>query len=236
MADHARPQEAGPGAGGAAVLTASGTSPRIGPNAVTQVFAALEAFDGSACVDRIIDAAGLAHYRRASPETMVPADEVRALHRAVRAALGPERGAGVLRAAGERTGQYLLVHRIPRGARVLLRSLRAPLASRLLVAAIRRHAWTFGVPRGLGIDRTGDLRLMITDNPLSVPGDAAAPCCDFYAATFETLFRDLVDGRLRVTETACRASNAPACVFVIRRRDADDSDVTPSSSGLSGHA
>lgn len=175
----------------------------------------LEATDRRGCADEIAAVAGLMRYRAAPPEAMVPAAEARALHQAVRAVLGPERGAAVLRAAGDGTGRYLLAHRIPARVQTLLRLLPAPLAARALVAAIRRHAWTFGVPGGFGVEWRGGLRLSLAANPLCAPGDAARPACDFYAATFETLFRNLVGTRLHVAETACIAQGDPACIFAI---------------------
>ncbi len=148
---------------------------------------------------------------------MVPAGEARALHAMVRADLGPKRGGAVLRAAGVGTGRYLLAHRIPRAAQILFRALPAPLSSRLLIAAIRRNAWTFGVPAGLGVHRRNGLCLTIAANPLSLPEAAAAPRCDFYAATFETLFQHLVAPTLTVIETACRAQGEPACCFRVEQ-------------------
>ena len=196
---------------------ATAAGPRIGPNAITQVLAVLETAFDRAHADRIAEAAGIGRYRAALPEGMVPAAEARALHRTVRTALGPARGALVLHAAGEGTARYLLAHRIPFPAQRLLRALPAPLASQLLVAAIRHHAWTFGVPDGLAVARGNGLRLSIAANPLAGPGDAGRPCCDFHAATFEGLFRRLVDPRQRVVETACIASGDGACVFEVGR-------------------
>ncbi len=40
---------------------------------------------------------------------------------------------------------------------------------------------------------------------------ATAPLCDYYAATFERLFRALVHPRAVVVETACEACGADAC-------------------------
>ncbi len=103
---------------------------------------------------------------------MVPAADVLALHRAVRACLGAGPGGVVLRAAGAATGRYLLARRIPRPVRLALRVAPAPLAARLLVAAIRRHAWTFGMPDGLDATWRGGLRLTLATNPIAVPGTA----------------------------------------------------------------
>jgi divinyl protochlorophyllide a 8-vinyl-reductase len=122
----------------------------------------------------------------------------------------------VLRAAGAATGRYLLTHRIPRPVRLALRAAPAPLAARLLVAAIRRHAWTFGMPDGLDASWRGGLRLILAANPIAVPGPAGAGC-DFHAGTFEVLFQALVAHRLVVREIACRGAGHPACVFTIER-------------------
>jgi divinyl protochlorophyllide a 8-vinyl-reductase len=40
--------------------------------------------------------------------------------------------------------------------------------------------------------------------------------CDFYAATFERLYRELVDPRTTAVETACAAAGAAECVFELR--------------------
>jgi divinyl protochlorophyllide a 8-vinyl-reductase len=45
---------------------------------------------------------------------------------------------------------------------------------------------------------------------------APAPVCDYYAATFEGLFRALVHPAARVVETECEACGAPACIFEAR--------------------
>ncbi|WP_235823343.1 4-vinyl reductase [Azohydromonas sediminis] len=42
------------------------------------------------------------------------------------------------------------------------------------------------------------------------------PACDFYAATFERLFRALVHPRASVAETACEACGDDACRFEVR--------------------
>ncbi|HQT62254.1 bacteriochlorophyll 4-vinyl reductase [Acidiphilium sp. 20-67-58] len=212
----------------------------MGPNAILQVFAALAASGGPACVARVARAAGAEPYLAHPPAAMVPAADVLALHRAVRACLGAGPGGVVLRAAGAATGRYLLARRIPRPVRLALRAAPAPLAARLLVAAIRRHAWTFGMPDGLDATWRGGLRLTLATNPIAVPGTARPerpssagsempdsagiedpgacnPGCAFHAGTFEVLFQALVDRRLVVREESCRAAGQPACVFTIGR-------------------
>jgi divinyl protochlorophyllide a 8-vinyl-reductase len=67
----------------------------------------------------------------------------------LRADLGPAMAAEVARDAGLRTADYLLANRIPKPVQVLLKHLPAPLAARVLLSAIRRHAWTFRRQRQL---------------------------------------------------------------------------------------
>ncbi|TCZ66199.1 bacteriochlorophyll 4-vinyl reductase [Roseicella aquatilis] len=194
---------------------------RIGPNAITRMAEALDAALPAAEVDALFAAAGLAAYRRSPPERMVDEREVAALHRTLRARLPPARLEAVTREAGLRTGDYLLAHRIPRPVQALLRLLPAPLAARLLVSAIRRHAWTFAGSGAFAAWPGYPLRLAIAGCPLCRGMSAERPACGTYAATFERLFRRLVHRRARVTETACEAMGSAACVFELRWRRTD---------------
>ena len=184
---------------------------RIGPNAITRVAEALPAD----AVQAIFAEAGLAAYCRTPPAGMVDEREVAALHRVLRARLAPAALAAVTRDAGLRTADYLLAHRIPRPVQWLLHALPAPLAARVLCAAIARHAWTF-VGRGSFRVLPGrPLRLVVTGCPLCRGAMLDHPGCDYFAAVFERLFRRLVHRRARVTETACEAMGDPACVFAV---------------------
>lgn len=195
---------------------APGGGGRIGPNAITQVAAALEEMAPPDDIDALFDAAGLAAYRRAPPAGMVAEQEVAALHRALRARLDPARRRMVAWEAGRRTGDYLLAHRIPRPARWLLRALPPRLASRTLLAAIRRHAWTFAGSGQIAARGGRPVRIALAGCPLCRGLQAEAPACTYFAATFERLFAALVHPRARVIETECEAAGAAACVFEIR--------------------
>jgi divinyl protochlorophyllide a 8-vinyl-reductase len=95
----------------------------------------------------------------------------------------------------------------------LLGLLPARLAAGLLLRAIARHAWTFAGSGAFQLRSGHPLRVEIAGGPIARAGAADHPVCGYYAATFETLFRALVHRRTRVTETACEAMGAPACVF-----------------------
>src|SRR5215217_5786176 len=116
---------------------------RIGPNAITRMAEALDAALPAEAVDALFAEAGLTAHRRAPPSGMVAEREVAALHRVLRARLDGAQYAAAAREAGLRTGDYLLANGIPRPVQGLLRVLPAPLAARVLLGAIRRHAWTF---------------------------------------------------------------------------------------------
>jgi divinyl protochlorophyllide a 8-vinyl-reductase len=189
---------------------------RIGPNAITRVAEVLPALAGAGAAERVFARAGLLGHLRQPPQAMVDETEVARLHAALRSALGDATSRAVARAAGVRTGDYLLAHRIPRPVQWLLKGLPAALAARVLLAAITRHAWTFA-GSGCFEARPGrPVRLTIRGNPMCRGLVAEAPACDFYAATFERLFRVLVHPATQVTETACEACGDDACRFELR--------------------
>ncbi|MCU0950862.1 MAG: bacteriochlorophyll 4-vinyl reductase [Burkholderiaceae bacterium] len=194
---------------------------RIGPNAITQVAAALDGQVGRAATARVFARAGLSQHLSQPPTDMVDDRDVVRLHRVLRAELGVPRARGVGAEAGRRTGDYLLAHRIPRPVQWVLKRLPARIAAQVLLTAIRRHAWTF---TGAGaftarMARRGDpVRLVIRHGPLARGDRADEPVCDFYAATFERLFRVLVHPDATVIETECEALGAPSCVFELRWR------------------
>jgi divinyl protochlorophyllide a 8-vinyl-reductase len=194
----------------------SAAAARIGPNAISRVIDALRADGGEAMAHDVLASVGLARYLRAPPEQMVAEAEVARLHQALRRDLLPARAQRVARLAGAATGDYLLAHRIPKPVQALLRLLPAPLACRLLLAAIRRHAWTFAGSGRFVAVAGRPARLAITGNPLCRDAPrSAAPQCDYYAATFERLFRVLVHPRSTAVEVACEARGDDACRFEI---------------------
>jgi divinyl protochlorophyllide a 8-vinyl-reductase len=190
---------------------------RIGPNAVTRMAEALRALHGEAVAARVFTAAALGEMLCDPPQRMIDERDVARLHRTAHAALGAVAAAAVARDAGARTGTYLLAHRIPRPVQWLLRRLPAAIAARLLVAAIARHAWTFA---GSGVFdvrwQRGGVRLAIEHCPLCREVVASDPACDFYCATLERLFGELVRAGSTVTEVACQACGGEACVFEVR--------------------
>jgi divinyl protochlorophyllide a 8-vinyl-reductase len=189
---------------------------RVGPNAIIRVAEALREIGGVALEENLLGKAGLQAYLAGMPAEMVDEREVTRLQRAVQAELDPQQARLVMLDAGRRTGDYLLANRIPHPVQHVLRVLPAALASRVLLVAIGRNAWTFAGSGHLGIKPGQPVRLTLTGCPLCCGAVSDAPICEYYAATFERLFRQLVSSRAVTTETSCQASGAPACVFEVR--------------------
>jgi divinyl protochlorophyllide a 8-vinyl-reductase len=210
---------------------ASADASRIGPNAVIQLGEALRPRIGAEAARQLYERAGLSAWWVWPPDRMLPEDAVARLHDTVRAALDPALAREVSCDAGRRTARYLLAHRIPRPVQALLRALPAPLAARVLLAAIARHAWTFagsgrftaasGPPQGLAAATLSDgartrFTLTITGNPLCRGWRSEVPACDFYTGTFEGLFRALVHTGSQIVETACESRGDAGCRFEVR--------------------
>jgi divinyl protochlorophyllide a 8-vinyl-reductase len=203
----------------AATSSAGSHTGLIGPNAITRVAQVLPAWRGTAFTVALFERAGLAALWQRPPDHMVPEEQVRALHLALRAALPADEATAVSRAAGRATADYLLAHRIPRPVQRLLKLLPASLASRLLVRAITRHAWTFaGTGTFSATPARGGrpLELALRHNPMCRGLHTTVPACDYYAATFERLFQVLVHRHAQVQETACEACGDDACRFELR--------------------
>lgn len=187
---------------------------RIGPNAITRVAEALEAERGSA--EDVFAAAGLTHYLAEPPAAMVDERHVTALQQALRSILDHGTARRIGHDAGLRTGDYLLANRIPKPAQRILKLLPPRSASRVLLKAVGKHAWTFSGSGHFSYRIGNPVQVRIQDCPLCRDSHADAPVCDFYRGAFERLFTTLVQRRARVLETQCQAMGADACIFEIR--------------------
>jgi len=187
---------------------------RIGPNAITRVAEALQAERGTA--EDVFAAAGLSHYLASPPETMIDERQVTALQQALRSCLDAETAHRIGFDAGLRTGDYLLANRIPKPAQRILKLLPPRPASRMLLKAVGKHAWTFSGSGQFSYTIGESVQVRIQDCPLCRGSRAEAPVCDFYRGAFERLFRTLVNRRTQVLETQCEAMGADACIFEMR--------------------
>jgi divinyl protochlorophyllide a 8-vinyl-reductase len=186
---------------------------RIGPNAVIQLAAALRAAGQDALAAHVFTACGVPEWRDHPPGDMVDERRVARLHQAVRATV-PDAPA-ILSDAGRRTADYLLANRIPKPAQALLKILPARPAAAILVAAIRRNAWTFAGSATFAAHTANPTVFEITRNPICAGEHAAAPVCDWHAAVFERLFQALVSRKARAVETLCEADGGACCRFEV---------------------
>ncbi len=195
-----------------------GHTARIGPNSILRLIDALEAGPEQGRTREIFERAGLGHHLKNPPTAMVDERDVTTLHKVLRDTLGLERARALGRDAGRRTGDYLLANRIPRFAQIILRLLPSPIASRLLLKAITRNAWTFAGSARFEATPGRIPRVSFTGCSVCAGYSSTEPLCDYYGGTIERLFRELVSARARVTEVQCQATGHPACVFEIDQR------------------
>ena len=189
----------------------------IGPNAVTQLIAALAETASNRQTLSLFARAEVSDWLGAPPERMVDERRVARLHQTVRATLAPDQAVALLQRAGRLTADYLVRARIPRLAQVLLKMLPRAWAARLLVKAIAAHAWTFaGSGQFSAWVGGGTVTIEIADNPLCAGESATLPVCVWHAAVLQRLFSVLVWRHARVTETDCAAQQGKVCRFEVR--------------------
>lgn len=185
----------------------AGKAAVVGPNAVTQLSAALVAHGGHQLAAEVFEAAGFRHLLASPPAQMVREDIPATLFKTLAASHAD--ADAILADAGRRTADYVLAHRIPAPVRTMLPLLPRRIASRFLVNAVKRNAWTFV---GSGTFRAVHGRpatVEIANNPLATPG------CPWHAAVFTRLFGALVSPDSRVINTASCATGAPRCAFTV---------------------
>jgi divinyl protochlorophyllide a 8-vinyl-reductase len=187
---------------------------QIGPNALIQLVEALRLVWGPEATRSLLVSLGLGPYADAPPQHMLPQEQVAALHTRLHGMLDAGLFKSITADAGRRTADYLLAHRIPRAVQWVLRCLPDAIAARVLCRAIAKHAWTFAGSGAFSYAWTPRLVFRLAGNPLCHRIEADAPVCDYYAATFERIFRVIVNDNWRVQEVQCEASGADFCEFV----------------------
>lgn len=202
---------------------ASAAPGRIGPNAAIQLIAALRLHGQDEALHRVFRDANCEAWLTQPPDAMIDETAAARLHGAVRRLLPKELARTILADAGTLTGDYLLAHRIPRVAQVLLGFAPPGLAARALLKAIRAHAWTFAGSGRFEARQGEGVEVRIYANPLARRERATAPVCVWHAAVLERLFRALVSPRAVVRETACCAAGDDCCRFEISWRRGDRS-------------
>lgn len=190
----------------------------IGPNALLQLIPVLDRVGGPDLRTRIFARAGVFEIPEGAGG-LIPEGPVARVHQELRREL-PDMAPMLAWEAGKRTGDYILINRIPRGAQALLKALPAWAAAPILARAVAKHAWTFAGSGRFSVVSTRPLVFTLADNPVVRGEHADHPLCHWHAAVFERLFTRLVDPRLRCAETACCAMGASACRFELSREPA----------------
>ncbi len=185
---------------------------RVGPNAIIQLSHALGERLGGAWRDDALRRAGLAHYVAVPPQTMIDQSEAARLFRLVASDLPPALAADVLGCAGRLTADYILAHRIPMPAQKALASMPDWLALRVLLAAIRKHAWTFAGSSDVQCDYGAVPAMTLAGNPLATAG------CPWHLGVLGRLVEVLVSDRVGVRHATCCARGAAACRTEFHRR------------------
>jgi divinyl protochlorophyllide a 8-vinyl-reductase len=176
----------------------------VGPNAVLQLAAALREEGGDILAAEVFGAAGQAALLEAPPRAMVDEAVPAALFH-----LHPRRARAIAAAAGRRTADYVLANRIPAVVRRLLALLPPALSARLLLAAIRRNAWTFA--------GSGSCDVAVEGRALALEGGRIEmPDAIWHRAVIGRMAARLVDPATRVSKAVCPRSPDRTCL-VMRR-------------------
>ena len=183
----------------------------IGPNAVLQLLPQIERIGGAERVAQMLAEAGIFDVPDGSH--MITEGDAARLHQVLRRD-EPELAPQLASKAGRATADYILAHRIPEIAQLMLKLMPAPLAARALSKAIAKHAWTFA---GSGSFRVvTPWRFEIVDNPIVRGERSDTPLCHWHAAVFERLYQVLVDRTATCREVACCAvTGGNTCRFDI---------------------
>lgn len=187
----------------------------IGPNALWQLLPVLDRVGGRDLRDCLLAEAGIFHLPDRD-SGLIEETPVARLHQVMRRDL-PDLAPRLAWEAGKRTGDYILVNRIPRGAHGMLRVLPGWLGAPLLARAIAKHSWTFA---GSGQFRVIGMHppvFDLADNPVVRGERSPLPLCHWHAAVFERLFSRLLRADWRCVETTCCAMGAPACRFEMHK-------------------
>ena len=172
--------------------------PLIGPNAVLQLAHVMEERIGAARTMKVMRKAGLGALP--SGEGMIPEADAIALHHALAFCEG-ELAEDLVRESGVRTADYIIANRIPKAAVWLLKRLPAPLAGRLLMMAIGKHAWTF---TGAGqFAASGPWRFTINRSETAGWSDPPESLFAWYEAVFERLFQQLTAPECQCKDECC---------------------------------
>lgn len=184
----------------------------VGPNAILQLKAPMEAYLGPAVLAQVLD---LCRVPMPTGAHMIPQSQVGRVHHTLWQ-LFPDRARPVSEEAGRRTARYIEAHRIPRMARIALRWAPWGWAERRLTRAVAAHAWTFCGSGALATHHEdGDIHFIIHNNPLADTQARPPHLCHWHSAVFAELFTRLLGRAYHCREISCCAMGAEVCHFVV---------------------
>lgn len=184
-------------------------SGQVGPNAVVQLFRALENRDRTLCRDFAIRNGAL-DLLEVPPTRMIDETVPARLFRDLWKALPPALAQEISEEAGCRTADYVIAHRIPGPAKWAMKVLPARLSGRLLLRAIHRNAWTFAGSGTCTVSNRAGLEITLSRTPLLMPGLA------WHRAVIERLFSRLVSPRASVALSSRGENRSGEYRFAIR--------------------
>jgi len=118
--------------------------------------------------------------------------------------------------AGQKSADYLLKNKISKPLRFILKRLPIRWSITLLLREISNHAWTFVGSGVFTYQVFKSITFYIESNPICRGIRASEPICDYYAAIFEGLFKNLIHPSIVVKELGCEAQGDPSCSFSVK--------------------
>ncbi len=184
------------------------TSAKMGPNGIIQTFNAVKAHYGEQEANRLLRQAGLEKYIAQLPHQMVDEREFHNLVKAVCETFEPEKQTQILREAGERTAEYLLQARIPKFFQALLKRLPTRWAAKLLLWAIKKHAWTFAGSGAFEYQVAGTISAKILVKAMPYQESAY-----FYGGALQLLFKRLFKNKLSFNIQTAMDNDTLLCFY-----------------------
>jgi divinyl protochlorophyllide a 8-vinyl-reductase len=194
-----------------ATESTSAQTARIGPNALIQTVHALRDIDELPRIEAFLTDLDERTVLTDPPQTMVNEQRFARLIDALVQAYGLKIACDVLQRSGEYTADYVLANRIPGVFQMMLKPLPKRLSLRLLLLAIRQHAWTF---TGSGeFDYTMSHPPQLTVHSHLYPLEASRA---YYGGAFKRLFRVLVHPQTTIETSFLEENNSIFCRYVVQ--------------------
>lgn len=186
----------------------------MGSQTVLPLIAAIERSLGHAASARLMDEARFTYLPE--PGETVRERQVAVLHQSLRREF-PEMAEAIQREAARDAVEWLMLHRIPARARLLLSGMPWGMAVWMLGRNAMQNAWTFGGSGKFTVLGTNEFQLV--DNPMIRGETSDLPICVWHEELFQHTFRRMAHNRLRCVETSCMATGADACRFHLSMED-----------------